>query len=65
MSRIQARVDRLRGTAEWLIAKLPLETQAMLWEATVEEVDRAILNDLGNELCKSSGRANARRGSHE
>lgn len=50
MSRMQAEVDRLRGTAMWLISKLPLKTQAMLWEATVEEVDRALLDGMGQEL---------------
>jgi hypothetical protein len=50
MIRVLDKIDSLRGTAEWIVSKLPLETQEMLWEATV---DQALLSDLGSELRRS------------
>ena len=64
MSRLQAKVERLRGTAEWLVSKLPLKTQAMLWEATVEEVDQALLRDMGDLLRQDRGQSKRRRQSN-
>jgi len=64
MSRLQAKVERLRGTAAWLVSKLPLKTQAVLWEATVEEVDQALLRDMGDLLRQDRGQSKRRRQSN-